>query len=284
MNSESVLAIVMIVYLAILGFSVTFPLILWGISYKVHEENRPLMANGLNVLQNNWGGPIAVTATLGGIWFALYLAYIFMSIIVEVTSSITATAASMLTMMDSTSGIVIGIIVGILIFAISIFVSVILPVIIAGPSTAGAMEYFLTFTRTGKAQYADMFSSFRNKIQFQRSSQALFFMALFYSLWYLLFIIPGIIAIYSYSLTFFIMADEPHLSALEAIAKSKKMMRGRKAQLFWLQLRFTGWHYVAGFSGGVGYLWLGPYMATTTASFYESIMSSRNGSHNYLNS
>ncbi|MDB4205260.1 DUF975 family protein [Polaribacter sp.] len=65
-------------------------------------------------------------------------------------------------------------------------------------------------------------------------------MLLFTFLWTLLLIIPGIIAVLSYSMTFYILADNNSIGAMEAIDKSKKMMDGYKWKYFCLGLRFIG--------------------------------------------
>ena len=90
-------------------------------------------------------------------------------------------------------------------------------------------------------------------------------------LWYLLLIIPGIIKCFSYALTPYILVDEPELSALQAIKKSRKMMKGHKFDLFWLFLSFIGWIILCILTFGLGALWLGPYMYTSYAAFYEDV-------------
>lgn len=60
-------------------------------------------------------------------------------------------------------------------------------------------------------------------------------------LWSLLFIVPGIIASYRYSMAYYIMAENPDVDAMEAIDQSKELMDGNKLNLFILQLTFIGW-------------------------------------------
>lgn len=90
-------------------------------------------------------------------------------------------------------------------------------------------------------------------------------------LWTLLLIIPGIIAAYSYSLVYYILVDEPNLKPLEALRKSKKMMYGNKAKLFYLGLRFIGWALLCVLTLGIGFIWLAPYIQATRAKFYEDV-------------
>ena len=99
----------------------------------------------------------------------------------------------------------------------------------------------------------------------------MFLMALFTFLWSLLFIIPGIIKMFSYAMTPYILEENPELSAGEAIDRSRAMMKGHKFDLFWLMLSFIGWGILGFLTLGIGYIWLSPYMTTSVASFYEDV-------------
>ena len=90
-------------------------------------------------------------------------------------------------------------------------------------------------------------------------------------LWSLLFIIPGIIATYSYAMTEFILAEHPDLTASEAIAQSKEMMTGNRWRLFCLHISFIGWDILCTFTLGIGNLWLRPYKQAAEAAFYREI-------------
>ena len=57
---------------------------------------------------------------------------------------------------------------------------------------------------------------------------------LFIILWALLLIIPGILAAYSYMMTFYIIADTPEITAMDALRRSKEMMYGSRWKLFCL--------------------------------------------------
>jgi uncharacterized membrane protein len=96
-------------------------------------------------------------------------------------------------------------------------------------------------------------------------------MILFILLWTLLLIIPGIIAAISYSMTFYILADDNSIGAMDAIDKSKKMMDGYKWKCFCLGLRFLGWALLCILTLGIGFLWLMPYMQVSMAKFYDDV-------------
>ena len=90
-------------------------------------------------------------------------------------------------------------------------------------------------------------------------------------LWSLLFIIPGIVAGYSYAMTSYILAEHPELTASEAIERSKQMMRGNRGRLFCMQFSFIGWSLLCSLTVGIGNLWLRPYQQAATAAFYREI-------------
>ena len=94
---------------------------------------------------------------------------------------------------------------------------------------------------------------------------------LYVFLWSLLFVIPGIVAGYSYAMTDYILAENPNLTASEAIEQSKTMMYGNRWRLFCLQFSFIGWDILATLAFGIGHLWLTPYKQAATAAFYREV-------------
>lgn len=100
-------------------------------------------------------------------------------------------------------------------------------------------------------------------------------MSIFIFLWTLLLIIPGIIKSYAYSMSLFIMSENPEMSAKEAMEVSMNMMQGNKWRLFCLELSFIGWSILCLITLGIGFLWLNPYMNAAMAAFYDEV--SRSG-------
>lgn len=141
-------------------------------------------------------------------------------------------------------------------------------IIIGGPFALGFVIFSLAISRNQEAEFTQIFQGFNN---FGKALGTYLLMILFIILWMLLFIIPGIIAALSYSLTFYILADEPSIGAMEAIDKSKAMMNGYKAKLFRLQLRFMGWVLLSVFTLFIGLLWLIPWMNVSLAKFYDDV-------------
>lgn len=140
--------------------------------------------------------------------------------------------------------------------------------IIAGPLDLGSAMLFLQIMRTKEGDFGTAFKGFN---RFGDALVAGLLEALFIILWSLLFIIPGIVAAYSYQMTFYILADNPEMSGLEALKASKKLMKGHKFDLFVLELSFLGWILLSILTCGILFIWVIPYMNLATTNFYESI-------------
>ncbi|EPE62178.1 hypothetical protein L479_01430 [Exiguobacterium sp. S17] len=148
------------------------------------------------------------------------------------------------------------------------FLSFIITLLIA-PLTVGWAWLALSVSRGDKPAVSKLFEPFQNG--YVKHVLAPFFMGLFIVLWSLLLIVPGIIKSFSYSLTNYILRDQPELSSLEAITESRRMMDGHKMDAFKLVLSFIGWFFVGVLTLGIGFLYVYPYFTTTYAAFYDSL-------------
>ena len=135
--------------------------------------------------------------------------------------------------------------------------------------TFGMMSFYLIMAREGTAKFEVFFTD--SISNFLKKWGALLLTALYTWLWSLLFIIPGIVKSYAYSMTQFIMLDNPEMGINEAIAQSQKMMKGYKWKLFCLDLSFIGWHLLASITCGLVYLYAIPVMNAARVQFYEEL-------------
>ena len=106
-------------------------------------------------------------------------------------------------------------------------------------------------------------------VNYMRKVGGMFWMLLFEFLWMLLLIIPGFIMGYAYSMTPFILADRPNVTARQALKLSMRMTKGYKLKLFVLDLSWIGWGILNILTLGI--LWIvysGPYKLTTLAGYY----------------
>ena len=109
--------------------------------------------------------------------------------------------------------------------------------------------------------FEDFFSAFKLNL----------YVVLSTALWSFLLFIPGIIKSISYSMSMYILAENPGKSALECMNESEKMTEGHKMELFLLSLSFIGWHLIGVLSLGWAYIWITPYMSATYANAYLSL-------------
>ena len=141
--------------------------------------------------------------------------------------------------------------------------------ILSGPMAFGLAAFFLWFARRQTPQIETLFSGFT--YCFVNSMLAGILVSIFTFLWSLLFVIPGIVKMYSYSMTMYVLADHPEMSATDAIAESQRIMQGNKWRLFCLDFSFIGWTLLSALTFGILMLWVAPYQETARAEFYESI-------------
>lgn len=149
-----------------------------------------------------------------------------------------------------------------------------LSLLIAGPMMVGLAIFSLAISRSRNPRFEQIFYGFQ---KFGVSLGAYLLFIIFIFLWALLLIIPGIIAAISYSMTFYLIADNDNIGPLEAIKKSKQMMSGYKWKYFCLGLRFIGWALLCLLTLGIGFLWLIPYMNVSFAKFYDDLLSVKAG-------
>lgn len=108
-------------------------------------------------------------------------------------------------------------------------VSVVGPFIIYGPMFLGLHRAILQLVRTKKVKVSTLFSGFKD---FGVAFRLVWLEVIKIFLWSLLLIVPGIIAAIRYSMAFFILSDNPNMTAREAIDMSKEMMKDRKWEFF----------------------------------------------------
>ena len=124
------------------------------------------------------------------------------------------------------------------IVAIVLIVWGIVAFIIGGAAKFGYAIFNLNLVDGKEAHFSDLFS------QFDRIGSGIvmnLLVGIFTFLWTLLFVIPGIIKSFSYSMTAFVLAEHPELSENAAITRSRELMDGNKWRLFCLMFSFIGW-------------------------------------------
>ena len=153
-----------------------------------------------------------------------------------------------------------------------IYIGGIAALFLTGAFTLGLAIMGLAVARMQEVRAAQLFDGFKN----YGSSLALFLLiTIFTALWSLLLVIPGIIKAYSYSMSWYILADNPQMGANEARKQSMTYMNGNKWRLFCLHFSFIGWMLLGILTFGILYFWIIPYMQTAQAEFYRDIIAER---------
>ncbi|MCL2067487.1 MAG: DUF975 family protein [Treponema sp.] len=146
----------------------------------------------------------------------------------------------------------------------------------AGPFELGFAGYFIKRIRGEEIFTRNIFDGFK---RFFPGFLLIFLIFIFTFLWSLLLIIPGIIKYYGYSMAFYIMYDNPDIKPLEAIKRSKIMMKGYKWKYFLLELSFIGWGLLTVLTLFIGTLWLNPYISLSKTNFYENLKKNQEKLH-----
>jgi uncharacterized membrane protein len=146
-----------------------------------------------------------------------------------------------------------------------------LSLLVTGPMVLGFYAFVLALQSSGEASLGQLFDGFDGFGRFGTAVGGYLLMTLFVILWMLLLIVPGIVAMYSYAMTFWILADDAHAGPLEAISRSKALMRGHRWQLFRLYWRFFGWFVLSLLTLGIALFWLVPYVMMSSAEFYRQL-------------
>ena len=164
---------------------------------------------------------------------------------------------------------------GVIYFAISMalgmipYIGAIATIFVIPPIYLGLFIVLLNITYGEKAEVGTLFAPFSNC--FGTSIITNLLVGIYQLGWSLLFIIPGIIKQYSYAMTFYILAENPDMTANEAITESRQIMDGHKFELFVLRLSFIPWILLGCITFGIAYIYVLPYMNLTITNFYHNI-------------
>ena len=132
----------------------------------------------------------------------------------------------------------------------------------------GYKRFHLNLLDGKEASLKDLFQNFYN---WKRILSTVLLEILYITIGLIFFVVPGILAIFNYSMVVYILAEYPELSPGEALKRSKEMMKGNRWRLFCLEISFIGWEILCAFSLGIGQLFLVPYKETAIAAFYREV-------------
>ena len=132
----------------------------------------------------------------------------------------------------------------------------------------GLIKLYLHVTKGEEVEVGKLFDGFKST---GKATWLNILIGFFTYLWSLLFVIPGIVKSYAYSMAFYILAENSDMTAREALRKSKEITKGHKWDLFVLELSFIPWILLVTITCGIAAIYVVPYMDLTIANFYNEI-------------
>ena len=167
------------------------------------------------------------------------------------------------------------VLLGFITTAITSALSLVSPFVVAILGVAGAAYYVALVRRTAEAKEIGIY--FKTMGSGIGKNIKLSLVITIYQLLWMFVPIAGLIKPYSYAMTYYIKADNPELTANEAITKSRQMMNGYKWKLFCLEFSFIGWHILTACTFGILGIWVTPHIAAAKAEFYEELKAANAG-------
>lgn len=146
-------------------------------------------------------------------------------------------------------------------------------ILLTGPIYVGLHIVFLKIVR--KDEFVRFSNAFDGINNFGSNVMLGLMYGIIVFLWSLLFLIPGIMKSYSYSLIYFIKADHPEYGWRECLAESERLMKGNRLKLFSLNLSFIGWYIFSVLTFGIAGFWVAPYVTAANTIFYEELKNSQ---------
>jgi len=128
-------------------------------------------------------------------------------------------------------------------------------------------------TVRGGLRFSHAFSGWGNG---WRMTSLLLWQSTYVTLYFLLLIVPGIRACFTYALAPYLLVDHPELTPRQCLAESARLMEGHRWRLFCLGVSFTGWFILVVLLsmvvGNLAQTFFNPYPLTAFAAFYEDLL------------
>ncbi len=148
-----------------------------------------------------------------------------------------------------------------------------LTLFLIGPLSVGTMVVFKNIKRCGVVKIEGLFEGFTK--DFGGTLLLGLLQQIFIALWSLLFVIPGIVKAYSYSMAYYLKSEHTDWDWRRCLDESRRITNGHKMDLFILDLSFIGWYLVGSLCLGVGTLWVEAYRNATLINYYEELTATR---------
>ena len=216
-------------------------------------NSKEIRSNARKALKGHWGAAI-VAAIIANVFPSVGYSSSFSSDDMDFTKLSELSGTELITTLAIFGGILL---IGL---AISLVVSSVISI--------GYAQFNMDLVDGDDPKISTLFSKVR-QLKTAVIANILVFVRVFFGM--IFFIVPGVIALFKYSMTNYIIAENPGISAREALEKSKKLMKGNKLRFFLLGLSFIGWEILVVLTLGIAGIWVSPYMQASYAEFYREI-------------
>ena len=140
--------------------------------------------------------------------------------------------------------------------------------LLAGPLQLGLCFFFLNLIKGKETRFELLFEGFKPLVTVLLSYAIITVLTV---VGMVLFVFPGIVVALGFSMTYYIIAEDPEISFQAALEQSWKLTDGYKMELLELNLRFIPWYLLGVLCLIVGVLAVIPWHNTTLALYYEDL-------------
>ena len=140
--------------------------------------------------------------------------------------------------------------------------------LLAGPLQLGLCFFFLNLIKGKETHFELLFEGFKPLVTVLLSYAIITVLTV---VGLVLLFIPGIFVALGFSMTYYIIAEDPEISFQAALEQSWKLTDGYKMELLELNLRFIPWYILGVLCLIVGVLAVIPWHNTTLALYYEDL-------------
>ena len=138
--------------------------------------------------------------------------------------------------------------------------------LLAGPLQLGIAIYFLNILSDRPASIENLIEGFKPLL---KVILIYIIISIATAIGIVLLIIPGIIIALGFSMTYYILVENPELSIEESLKESWRLTNGYKMELFVLHLRFIPWYLLGLLCFGIGIFVVIPWHQLTLANYYN---------------
>ena len=142
----------------------------------------------------------------------------------------------------------------------------IVSLLLAGPLQLGLCFFFLNLVKGKETRFELLFEGFKPLLTVLLAYAIITVLTV---IGLILLIVPGIVVALGFSMTYYVIAEDPEISFQTALEQSWKLTDGYKMELLELNLRFIPWYLLGLLCFIVGVFAVVPWHNTTLTLYYQ---------------